>query len=107
LLGDPHQHVFRLGDHHARELFVGLAARDEQQVVPEFLFGVRAGECLCRGIMRTAHIARMPRVTAAVEFRRRLDHQHGRTALSRRDGRTQRRVAPADDEDIVNGGKNG
>ena len=80
---DPASISFESGDHVAGEGLVGLAAGDPQQVVPELLLGIGAGQRLGRGVVGAAHVARVPRVAAAVEFRRRFEDEHGAPAAAR------------------------
>ena len=101
LIGDPGQHLLRLMDHHLRELFIGVAARHAQQVVEEFVFVIGTRQGLGGRIMRAAHIARVARVAAPVEFRGRLQHQHRGTLTTRCNGRTQGGIAAADHKNVI------
>ncbi len=101
LLGDPAEHRLRFVDHVAGERLVGVAAGDAQEVVEELLLGVGPGQLLGRGIVGAAHVAGMAGVAAAVELRRRFEHQHRGAGAPRADRRTQGGVAAADDEHVV------
>ena len=101
LLDDPVQDILGLVDHHARQLLVGLAAGDAQQIFPELLLGVGTRENLGRRVVGAAHVAGVAGVAAAVEFRRAFQHQHGRAGAPGADRRAQGGVAAADHQHVV------
>ncbi len=100
LFDDPVQDVLGLLDHELGEFFVGLAAGQAQQIVPELFLGVGAGENLGRRVVGAAHVAGMAGVTAAIEFWCALQHQHGSARARCADRGTQSGVAAADHKHI-------
>ena len=100
LLDDPAKNVLGLRDHEAREFLVGLPAGDAQQIFPEFLFGIGAGEDVGRGIVGAAHVAGMAGIAAAIEFWGAFQHQHRGARPPRTDRGAQRRVAAADHQHV-------
>ena len=76
LLDNPGQNFLRLADHEAGELLVGLAAGDPEQVVPELVLGVRAGEDFGGAVVGAAHVAGVAGVAAAIELGRGFEHEH-------------------------------
>ena len=87
-------------DHELGQFLVGLPAGHAQQIVPELLLGVGAGEDLGRGIVGAAHVAGVAGVAAAIELRRAFQHQHGRARAPGADRGAQRGVAAADHQHI-------
>ena len=101
LLDDPVQDVLGLADHVPRQLLVGLAAGDAQQIFPEFLFGIGPGEDVGRRVVGAAHVAGVAGIAAAIELRRAFQHQHRGAEPPRADRGAQRGVAAADHQHIV------
>ena len=83
-----------------RQFLVGLPAGQAQQIVPEFLFGIGAGEDVGRGIMGAAHVAGVAGIAAAIEFWRAFQHQHGSARAPGADRGAQSGVAAADHQHI-------
>jgi hypothetical protein len=90
----------RRADHEPRELLVGEAAGDLQQVLPVFLFGIGADQHVLRRVVPAAQVAHVHRVAAAPVARRGFQQQHGHARLARHQGGAQRRVAASDDQSV-------
>ena len=81
--------------------FVGRAAGDTEKIPPKLLFVVRRGDVVGGRSMHVADIARVAAIAAAKIFRRAFEHEHLRPCAPRRDRRAQRRIAAADDENVI------
>ena len=82
-------------------MFVGVTARDAQQIFEIFVLRIRVGEHVGRRVVHAADVARVPAVAAAKIFRRALEQQHARSRQRAAvDRRAKRRVAAADNEDV-------
>jgi hypothetical protein len=89
-----------MADHQAREVFVGDAAGDFQQVLPELLFGIGLDQHVLRRVVHAAQVARVGGIAAAPGARRGFEQQHAGAGLARHERGAQGRVAAADDQDI-------
>jgi hypothetical protein len=101
LRGDPIEHRLRFADHVAGQRLVGVAAGHPHEIVEEFVLGVGTGQLLGGGVVGAAHVAGVPGVAAAVEFRRDFKHQHRGAGPPRADGGAQRSIAAARHQHVV------
>ena len=89
----------RRADHEPRELLVGGAAGDLQQVLPVLLFRIGVDQHVLRRVVHAAQVARVLRVAAAPFARRRLRAaarwRRLRAPSARRTARRCRRRSPA------------
>ena len=90
----------RRPDRDAGQRFIGEAAGNLQQILPELLLGIGARQDLGGGVMSAAHVAGMAGVAAAIEFRRAFQHQHRCARPPPADRGAQRSVAAADHQHV-------
>jgi hypothetical protein len=89
----------------AGKILVRLPLRHAQQIIEELFLGVRSSERFRWRVMGAAHISGMACVPASVEFRGSLNHQNGSPVLACADGRAQRGVSAARNEDVKSAGR--
>jgi len=75
--------IGRRADHQARQVFVGQAPGDLEQVLPEFLLRVGVDQHVLGCVMHAAQVARVLRVSTAPGARRRFEQQHAGAGLAR------------------------
>ena len=78
-----------------RQCFIGLAARDLEQVLPKLFFGVSARQHILRRIVHAAQVARVARVAAAPFARCGFQQQHAGARLARHQRCAQGGIAAA------------
>ena len=71
------------------------------KILPKFFFVVSARDEVGGGSVHITDIARVAAVAAAKIFRRAFEHEHTRARAPRRNRRAQRRIAAADDENVI------
>ena len=91
----------RLPDRQPCERFVDGAPVDTPKVRLELVLVVRASEVLSWRRVKATEVARVPTIAAAKIVRRPFEHDHACARAARRDRRAQRRVAAADDCNVV------
>ena len=100
VLAHPAAAARGLANRQPRQLFVGLAAGDLEQVLPILLLRVSAGQHILRRLVHAAQIARVAGVATAPFTRRRLQQQHAGARLACHQRGTQRGIAAANDQYI-------
>ena len=90
----------RGADREARELFVGDAAGDLEQVLPEFLFRIGVHEDILRCLVHAAEVARVLRIAAAPFAWRGFEQHDAGTGFACHQRRAQRSVAATDHQHI-------
>jgi hypothetical protein len=73
----------RSANHQPRQFFIGQAAGDLQQVLPELLFGVGIDQHILRRVVHAAQVARVHRIAAAPFGRRGFKQHHAGACLAR------------------------
>lgn len=84
-------------DHQARELFVGLAPGDLEQVLPELLFRVCLDQHILRGVMHAAQVARVLGIATTPGAGCGFEQQHAGSGLARHQRGTEGGITPSDD----------
>ena len=91
----PGQTLFRLPNDHARQALVSFSPGDSQQIIEILILAI----CVCQDRqgppVHAAKIARVSRISASINLRRRLQYQRLAPGFGGLDRRTKRRVAAA------------
>jgi hypothetical protein len=87
-------------DHHARQMLVGDAARDLEQVLPVLFFGIGLDQHVLGRVVHAAQIAGVAGVAAAPFARCGFKQQHAAAGFARHQRGAQGGIATTDDEYI-------
>ncbi len=97
----PGQQLRRGADSEARQVFVGLAMGDAEQVLPIIGLGITANQGRRWRIVHEAKVARVAAIAAAKRAWRMLEQHDAGARLARGEGCAEAGIAAAHDEDVT------
>ena len=97
----PGQQFRRSADCQTREVLVGFAMGDAEQVLPVIGLGIAADEGRRGGFVHEAKVARVAAIATAKRAWRMLEQHDAGARLARREGRAETGIASANDEDVT------